>query len=325
MNEKNILCSISTRGRYDTTLPLSINSVIQQTHKPDKLVIFDDNDNPVDLRQREMYAYLLRMLDEKGIQWEVIFGEKKGQHYNHQKANKMGYKWVWRLDDDTIAEPNTLKNLYAYARDDVGAVGGSVLTPPVQLTHTGNITGKIENINSEPNMQWYYIPSVRDVDHLHCTFLYRAGVFDYDLGLSRVAHREETLFTYGLKQRGLRLLVVPDAVTWHLRNSSGGIRDGAQEMYARDERIFELRDKTICILDSGMGDHIVFRKILPEIKNPEIFSCYPEIVPGKSIAEAKWLFGDDLNRFNPYVWMDQCNWKGPLIEAFRKFYVEGKR
>jgi len=328
-----VLCSISTRGRYDTTLPLAIQSVISQTQKVDKLIIFDDNDDDKkqDVREKQVYQYLFLMLQEKGIKWEWSFAEKKGQHYNHQRANKMGYDFVWRLDDDTVAEANVLENLYSYIyndihpdQGDIGAVGGSVLTPPFQ--HGLKATGKIEDIYSEPNLQWDYIKAAKEVDHLHCSFLYRAGVFDYELALSRVAHREETMFTYGLKQKGYKVLIVPNTVTWHLRNNSGGIRDGQQEMFEHDEALFrrqvELRDSTIVVLDNGLGDHIVFKHVLPEIKNPIIFSCYPEVIPGRSIQEAKDLFGS-IDRYNIYQKMDQWGWTLPLEDAFRKLYTEG--
>lgn len=320
--KKEILCSISTRGRYDTTLPLTLISVINQTKKPDKLVIFDDNDQPKDLREVQHYMYIFQLLDIKGIQWEFVFAERKGQHYNHQRANSMGYKWVWRLDDDTIAEPNVLETLYSHVNDEVGAVGGSILTPP----HTSSInsTGLIENIN-EPSIQWGTITQKKEVDHLHCSFLYRAGITDYCLSLSRVAHREETLFTYELKLKGYKNYVVPDAITWHLKNKDGGIRDGVQEMYLHDDKIFnakmKLKDHTIVVLDCGMGDHVMFKQILPEIKNPLIFTCYPEIVPGKSISEAHEMLGD-ISQYNIYAKMDQWKWKDTVTEAFRKMYIK---
>lgn len=320
---KTILCSISTRGRYDTTLPLAIMSVANQTLKPDKLVIFDDNENPIDVRQIQHYLYLFQILDEKGIKWEWLFAEKKGQHYNHDKANKMGYEWVWRLDDDTVAEPHTLATLYSHTRDDIGAVGGSVLTPPE--IGTIEATGLIKNISVEPNLQWGHIHHVQDVDHLHCSFLYRAGVVDYNLGLSRIAHREETLFTLELKEKGYRNLVVPNATVWHLKNKNGGIRDGTSDMFEQDERIFQNRlqflGKTIVVLDCGMGDHIAFKKLLPEISNPVIFTCYPEIIPGRSISEANALFGSTM-AYNIYAKMDQWNWKTSLYSAFRKLYIK---
>lgn len=323
-NKKDILCSISTRGRYDTTLALAMMSVANQTLPPDKLVIFDDNDQPRDVREIQHYLYIFQTLDQKGIAWEWLFAEKKGQHFNHQKANTMGYKWVWRLDDDTVAEANVLETLYSHVDDSVGAVGGAILTPPLPAQYI-DATGKIENIDKEPNIQWAYIRQKQQVDHLHCSFLYRAGIADYCLGLSKVAHREETLFTYDLVQAGYKNYVVPNAVTWHYKNKDGGIRDGSHQLFEHDEHVFRTKlsfiDNTIVILDCGMGDHIVFKHVLPEIKNPVVFSCFADIIPGRSIAEAKQLFGD-ITPYNVYAKMDDWNWKGSLEDAFRKQYIK---
>jgi GT2 family glycosyltransferase len=318
-----ILCSISTKNRYDTFLPLAIQSVINQTRLPDKIIIFDDNDEPKDLREDAKYRYLFSLFEKKQIEWEVIFGAKKGQHHNHQIANTFGYDWVWRVDDDNSPEQNVLENLCSYIADDIGAIGGSVLTPEWDIK-TRNATGKIENIDNEPSIQWGHITEVKEVDHLHCSFLYRAGVVDYNLGLSKVAHREETLFTYQLKQKGYKNLVIPNTVTWHAKSSTGGIRsENLKELYDRDERIFRnilgLEDKTIVVLDCGMGDHIVFKHVLPHIKNAVVFSCYPDIVPGRSIGEALQLYGD-ISSFNIYRKMDEWNWTDSLEKAFRKLY-----
>lgn len=321
MKEGKVLCSVSTRGRYFTTLPMVLQSILMQTKLPDKLVIFDDNDPQKDMREEQIYKYLFMMMGLKGLDWEWIYAEKKGQHFNHDKSNKMDYEFVWRLDDDTVAEPDTLEKLFSYVGPKIGAIGGSILTPPIMKNIVA--TGKIENISNEPNLQWGYINSVKSVDHLHCSFLYRAGIHDYELSLSRIAHREETLFTYGLKKKGYQILVVP-AVTWHLKNQDGGIRDGVQQMFEHDEKIFRQmldlpQDQTIVVLDCGMGDHIVFKHVLPQIKNPLVFSCYPEIVPGKSIAEAKTILGD-IEQYNIYRKMDSWHWSGSLEDAFRKLY-----
>jgi len=242
---------------------------------------------------------------------------------NHQIANTMGYKWVWRMDDDTIAEPDVLKNLMRLTRPDVGAVGGSILTPSWDCSRR-NSTGKIENIDSEPNIQWGYIENIQEVDHLHCSFVYRAGIHDYNTGLSRVAHREETLFTYGLKQKGYKLLVTSDAITWHLKNPEGGIRaETNAALYAHDEQIFRnilgINSK-IVVLNNGMGDHIIFKKILKDLDNPIVYSCYPDIIPGRSIAEAEKLYGS-LDQWNIYKKMDQWGWTGSIEDAFRKMYL----
>lgn len=320
----SVLCSIATKGRYFTTLPLVIEAVMNQTKLPDKLVIFDDNDEPKDVRSEFLYQHLFYVLDSKKIPWEWQFAEKKGQHHIHQRANLMSYDWVWRVDDDAIPEPNVLETLYSHINDDIGAIGGSVINPP-NPPSVLNSTGLMDNIESEPNIQWGLIENIKQVEHLYCSFLYRAGVHDYNLGLSRVAHREETLFSHGLHKKGYKLLVVPNAITWHLKNPQGGIRDGAkQEMFEHDEAIFRNvighREKTIVVLNCGMGDHVVFSKILPEIKNPVVFTCFPEIVPGKSIAEAQALFGD-LDQFSVYKKMCEWKWKDSLENAFRKMYL----
>jgi len=319
-----VLCSVATRGRYFTTLPLVLNAIINQTRPVDKLIVFDDNDEPKDMRKEMIYQYFFQMLDIKGIPWEWQFAEKKGQHHIHQRANLMGYEWVWRVDDDAIPEPNVLENLVKQIGDDVGAVGGSVLTPPY-MPDTSDVSGTIDKINDEPNIQWGVIKDVKNVEHLHCSFIYRAGVCDYNLGLSRVAHREETLFTWHLHRKGYKIVVVPNAVTWHMKNPDGGIRsETKKELYDHDEYIFRntlaYKDKTVVVLNCGMGDHLVFSHILPEIKNAELFTCYPEIVPGKSIAEAQHLFGD-IEQYNIYGKMDRWKWKDSLENAYRKLYL----
>lgn len=321
-----VLCSVATRGRYFTTLPLVLSAIINQTKPVDKLIIFDDNDEPQDMRNEMIYSYFFQMLDSKKIAWEWQYAEKKGQHYIHQRANTMGYDWVWRVDDDAIPEPNVLENLYFHTTYNLntGAVGGSILTPPSNFD-TSLSTGKIEHIGIEPNIQWEIIKNSKKVEHLHCSFLYRAGVYDYNLGLSRVAHREETLFTYGLHQKGYDIHVVPNAVTWHMKNPGGGIRSETKaEMYDHDEQIFRnfirFNDKTIVVLNCGMGDHLVFTHVLPYINNPVVFTCYPEIVSGRSIAEAQELFGN-IDQWSIYKKMDQWKWQDSIEGAFRKLYL----
>ena len=293
---------------------------MMQTVKPNHLVIFDDNDEPEDLREIPVYRHLFNIMSEIVLSWEVIYGQRRGQHYNHQIANLMGYDYVWRVDDDTIAESNVLENLTKHIDENLGAVGGSILTPP--FIKGLQSTGKIEDI-FEQSIQWDYIKEVKSVDHLHCSFLYKAAVHDYNLSLSRAAFREETLFTYGIKQKGYNILVVPDAITWHLKNPAGGVRQEVREMFDRDDSIFrnhlELKEQTIVVLDCGMGDHIVFKRVLKDIKNPVVFSCYPEIIPGRSIQEAKDLFGD-IDCYNVYKKMIDWKWNDSLENAFRKLY-----
>lgn len=321
----HVLCSISTKGRYHTTLLGAIQSVVMQTRWPEQLIVFDDNDDPIDVRAIPEYDNLFKMMDFKGIQWEWIWSTRSGQHHNHQMANQRAREWVWRVDDDCIAEPRTLETLLQYVGPQVGGIGGSCLTPSWDKTPR-QATGKMEFVDQENSLQWGIILQPRRVEHLHCSFLYRAGVADYHLGLSKVAHREETLFSWSLHKMGYELWVVPNAVTWHLKSDGGGIRStdqNIQEFYDRDDQIFrgfmQFANNTIVVLDNGMGDHIVFRRLLPKIKNPVVFSCYPDIVPGGSIAEAHKLFGN-IDNWNIYKKMTDWKWTDSLEKAFAKLY-----
>ena len=330
---KNITVYICTKNRYDTTLPMVLQSIISQTLKPKKLIIIDDSDNPIDLRTLSHYNYLFQIMDYKKIEWSVIFGAKKGQNYSHQTMNNSDSALLLRVDDDTILEPDVLEKLTYVMRKDVGAVGGSILTPPVNNNDKDKASGKIEDIYSTPNKQWYEIDQTESIDHLHCSFLYRAGIVDYDLNLSKVAFREETIFTYSLKKAGYSIWITP-AITWHLRNPQGGIRDGIKELYEHDEKIFQeflnqgYNTKKLIILDNGIGDHIVFSAILPDIKKKygevTIACCYPELFEGEnciSIATAKNIVGNNIDNYQIYKYMWDKNWKDSLENAFRGMYL----
>ncbi len=319
----HVLCSISTKGRYRTTLPLAIQGVIMQTRVPDHLIVYDDNSDALDPRSDAVYDSLFRIMSARGISWEWIWANKKGQHHNHQMANSRASEWVWRVDDDCVPEPHVLETLLTHVSDQVGGVAVACLTPTWDQSPR-IATGKIDQIDSEPNIQWGHITHKQQVEHLHCSFLYRAHVWDYNLALSSVAHREETLFSWHLHKMGYELWVVPGAITWHMKLDSGGIRtDNQVAMYDHDNRIFQNflkhKDHTIVVLDNGMGDHIVFKRLLPQIDNALVFSCYPHIVPGRSIAEARELFGD-LDAWNIYKKMYEWHWDQSLESAYKKLY-----
>jgi len=328
-----ILAMISTKGRDNTTLGMAILSVLLQTKKPNKLVIFDDNLVTSDPRTNPLFEHLFRLADEKGIEWFWAFGQKKGQHFNHQTANKMGYKYVWRVDDDEFAEEHTLETLYSLMKDDVGAVGGLVLVPykAMELMPEGT-DNSIKNFYSHPNLQWFRDAKAREVEHLTSSFLYRAGIVDYNLNLSMVAHTEETQFTYSLFKKGYKILFTPDCTTWHFRQPTGGIRqDSYSEMWTHDEDLFTVwlanQDKQVAYLNNGLGDHIVFKSIIPEIKNKDmiIACCFPEVfedvdgVETVSLERGKKLI-TNTEKFDVYRFMWDNNWTGSLQDAFREVY-----
>lgn len=324
----DVLCSICTKNRYDTTLPLAIQSVMMQTVKPAKLLIYDDNtkEETRDLRGDETYNYLFYMLHFYNIELEVIFGAKQGQHYGHQYANKKGYKYVWRMDDDEIAQPDVLEKYLRLMKDDVGAVGGTVLI--TEFAPYGS--SKLENIYNMSNIQWTKGNDIIEVDHLHSSFLYRANIIDYCLELSPVAHREETIFSHELKEKGYKLYVDQTAITHHLKQQKTGIRSHNSEwFYKHDEQIFTKKMESwgykLINLNSGIGDHYAFLNILPELKKKWkhliIGACFPEVFQDeKDITLIHISESEPINDENIYKWMIDNNWTKSIVEAYAEYY-----
>jgi len=328
VNKKHVLCAIPTKGRHMTTLPMAISAVINQTVKPQELVIFDDSDEFVDLRTIPMYENLFHLLDMSGIKWQVLIGKKLGQHFSHQISQEIAKQLIWRVDDDTVPEPNVLEILLSNMSDDVGAVGGLVLHDnPIEKECGNNLLSDMSD-----NCQWYIWEGKKEVEHLYSTFLYRKGLVDYELSLSKACHTEETIFSHKIFKKGYKLIVDSNARTKHLKYKDGGIRTYTSDMFEHDYKIFqelqrEWNGEIICYLDNGKGDHIVFKSILPEIKNKfkkvTIACCYPDLFDGEnliSLDNAKKIITPD--RLNIYKFMSDRNWKTELVDAFRKMYLE---
>jgi len=341
MNKEEITVEISTKDRYYTTLPICLSSIANQTYRPKKIIIFDDGEQ-IDLRKIPIYSSLFAMIANKGIDLEVIFGQKRGQVYNHQAAIAMSKtEWIWRVDDDDVPESNVLELLVRNIKEDVGAISGIILDPNSPLIDINIASSRIEDIFSKPNIQWCRFNGIKEVDHINNSFLFRksAAKHGYCLQLSPVGHREETIFTYEIKRAGYRLIIDPEAVIWHLRSPSGGIRSFDQSFFwEHDERIFKNKlieygiypqINKLIVLDSGLGDHYAFKMILPELKkkykNITLAVCYPSVFEDDtvkliSIAEAQNM-EKDINKYNVYKFMMENNWKKTLSEAYLAMFL----
>ena len=292
-NNTEVTVVIPTKNRYFSTLPLTLISIINQTHKPKKIILIDDSDDRKDLRNEPLYQYIFQLIFLKKIEWEVIFGQQKGQHISHQMGlDRSNTEWILRTDDDEILEYNVLEILVDSIEDSVGCIAGLVLDPtmakPVPENYINN--NKIEDINTRENTQWMiHSPgNIIEADHLYSSFLYKkVSDISFCNELSPASHREESLFTLEYKRRGYRNIVNTSAITWHFRNSEGGIRSHQQhpEYWQRDDEIFKRKlrswgmkgfeGKKMIVLDLGIGDCIVFLKIIPEL-----IKKYPKLVIG---------------------------------------------
>ena len=245
--QPTISAVICTKDRYYSTLPLAIRSVCNQIYKPKELIIVDDGEQK-DLRTEPIYANLFSMLVCNGIEYKVFFGQKRGQVFGHQGSIDFAVSdWIWRIDDDNMAQPDVLEKLIRNIQDDVGAVAGLVIDPKdPRILPPGIEWNRIDRVEEDPNIQWLLHPDkiVKEVEHLYSTFIFRKQAAKemggYCLELSPACHREETIFSHELYLNGWKLLVDPTAVTWHMRYGEGGIRSHTdQGFWAHDEQIFQ--------------------------------------------------------------------------------------
>lgn len=350
-----VTAEISTKDRYFTTLPMAISAVATQTHKPDKLKIYDDGEQ-LDLRGLPPFDNLLKMLDELKIEWEVIATPRKGQVTNHQHClDNADTDFIFRVDDDEIPMPDCLERLLNTICDygngeeleTIGAVAGLVHHPGAVSPLPDFVDGSMNDVRAGVNMQWFDFNShPREVEHLYSTFLYRVGAGrkagGYPKGLSSVGHREETLFTHTIKRAGYKLLVTPYAKTFHLRESTGGIRSfNDSSLWEKDEKVFQSylaewgmnggKPTKVIVADMGRGDHYLLLSILPQLKERHkdkeliLAVCFPEIFDGQdikliSIADAKVMLGDRFDDALLYKYAWHTDAKRPVHETMLEFW-----
>ncbi len=335
-----VTCGIATKNRYEL-LVQTLQSLAAQTVKTFDIIIVDDTDNPVDIRNFPAFQSVFYLFNEYGIGFEVVYGAKRGQHYSHQLVqDKSPNDWIWRIDDDEIAEPNVLETLLAHCHDGVGAAASLVIIPPAQMAPKG--AANVINHMELPNVQWYKHPywQVRSVEHLTSSFIYRKGIVSYDLSLSPAAHREETIFTHELYRAGHRLIIDTSCTTWHFRASQGGIRSHKDaSFWENDEKKFQAKlaewgvsthdPAKLVVVDGGRGDHVIIKSLIHDFKIKYgkliVATCFPEILADEdveqiSIADAITRLGG-IDHLNIYQRMIDWQWKGTLRDAFRKLYL----
>jgi beta-1,4-mannosyl-glycoprotein beta-1,4-N-acetylglucosaminyltransferase len=154
-----VTAEVSTKDRYTTTLPLTISAIINQTRKPERLVIYDDSENripPEKLIETSPFSGLFVLCHDLGIQHEIFETPREGQVKNHQHALDCATTdLLWRIDDDEIPEPNCLENLLKEMKDGVGAVAGLVHHPGNVSPLPPNVDGSLNDLFLGVNIQWY--------------------------------------------------------------------------------------------------------------------------------------------------------------------------
>lgn len=348
-----VTATISTYNRYETTLAVTLLSLLNQTYLPKKILIYDDNEEPKDLREHPLYHNIFKLIQLKNIEYEVLFTKKRGQVLNHQDAlTKSNTELIWRLDDDIFIESNVLETLVNNFREnprDLAASSCSILMTDRPFF---NIQKELQAISIKDinliNTQWVINECKEkiEVEHIHCSFLVRKSlalkVGGYFTNLSPIGHREETIFTYKLHHYGYKLLIDTHAVIWHLKEEKGGIRavsNQKQEYGIKDEQIFanflnkldvQLNNHFFIVLNNGLGDHWACKTVLNEIREAHkdkkiiIFCCYPEVFEDEqdviisNIHNAISLLGN-VDSFSIYKLGSEQ--PAQILDLYRKMYI----
>lgn len=338
MSEK-IMVSLCTRDRYEYYLPMALASLVNQTAHIDHIRIFDDTPEEQfkDITKIEAYSYLFKAMATKGIDCYIEYGSKRGQHWNDERANTFanseGYDFVWRFDDDCLADADTLEKLLTQMKPDVGAVGCSILTPP--LWESKEKSSAINHLDAQ-NKQWFPIKETEEVDHLHCSFLYRPGVVHFDLRLSSKAFRGETMFTYSMKLKGYKVLITPGTI-WHFKSSGGGNRSDEEAVkdQMHDQLIFDKwisfvkrtykKGQKLYVLAGGLGDHYDFRSAITPAPGSIIACSFPDVFADReddceiiSMAMAEELV--DVKDYDLFRWANDTDQNKHVCDLYKGLY-----
>jgi rhamnopyranosyl-N-acetylglucosaminyl-diphospho-decaprenol beta-1,3/1,4-galactofuranosyltransferase len=104
------VCAVLVTHNRARLLREALAAVAAQSRGPDTLVVVDNasTDETADILRNEIPgAVVLRFAKNQG--------SSGGYHAGIRHARRLGCDWVWTLDDDTIAEPDALRNLLAAA------------------------------------------------------------------------------------------------------------------------------------------------------------------------------------------------------------------
>lgn len=239
--KNNIVVFLATYQRYDSTLPLCLMSILNQSLKPDRVMLVDDN---IEKRfyEHKILRNLIYLFKKKGIEFDIYHGPGKGlTHAFEVGMEKVKKGWVLKIDDDNVLEYDALEIFEKNINEKVGAMSGIILDKKTSKFSDSNIEeklvsedgfcNKIEDIYSVLNIQMLPIQSAvtKKVEHLYSNYFFRRDLIDDEMidsvkKLTPSCYREDTIMTHQIFRKGYELLVIP-AVKIHHLNSEENLGD----------------------------------------------------------------------------------------------------
>lgn len=255
MNNR-IEIGIPTCNRHDYLAALLV-SLKNQTYQNFDITVIDQGLDE-SIINNYLIMTLMKVLKHEGHDFKLFKMPTIGPQHAHNKVLETTKNpYIFRVDDDIILDSNYLEGLVnTIEKDDkIGAAAGLI----IHQQHLGFVYPKNYMVNpffanknqKDPtkgySLQWSLHPdnAIKEVDHLYSSFIYRVdagkriGGFRTK-GLSRVAHHEETDFSYSMHLAGYKLMINPNIKAFHFRAPTGGIRTNQppKELWDSDHQKF---------------------------------------------------------------------------------------
>jgi GT2 family glycosyltransferase len=180
------------------------------------------------------------------LQTGANLGFGRGMNTGIRQALAAGAKYVFLLNNDTLAAPTLLERLLAHATPDLGMLAPSIFyadrpqviwstgggVHPLLLEMTGD-HGRGEPLPAEPRERAFLSGCALLIPR---QTLGRAGLFDERFFM----YYEDLDLCLRMQQEGYRLLLIPDAHLWHRVAQSSGGANSPNERYqmARSSGIY---------------------------------------------------------------------------------------
>ncbi len=251
MKKNKITVLLATCNRYDTTLPLCLMSIINQSYLPDRVVLVDDS------LEKRFYEYkilknILILLKERNIEFDYFYGDSKGAVPALQLGlDNIEDGWVLKTDDDNVLPYNALELFTKNIKPNIGAMSGIIIdhhfkryqqdNPDKVSTKIDGYYNCIENIYTELNIQMVVNQTneIKSVQHLYSNYFFRREVANnYPEELQPSSHREETIFTYNIFREGFDLIVIPKIKINHLSYEENTGNNQWAEIHRTNNELF---------------------------------------------------------------------------------------
>lgn len=254
----NKICAIIfTKNRYYLTLPLVWQSLINQTHKPNYIIIVDDSICQVDIENIDFFKCLFEQCILNNIEVKLLRSPNIGLTMNVKRVleyintNMEDIRYIFKLDDDFIPHTNFIHNFFYYKNkiENMGAFSSRTLIPKLGLV---KYSEKIKDIftHYSPQLiseigQKIVQTDVFEVEHIHCSYIFDLSIKNKlsknYLMLSKIGNREDTIFTHEIFLDNNKLVIDNTIESMHLKIREGGTRiiSNYIELYNHDDNILK--------------------------------------------------------------------------------------